>query len=215
MCTIAVAREVDRGIFCLEESGFISSNNELASQAETWEQTSLYAPTPGNLDRHTPSVYCPSTSRLNAERSSSLPLPAGLGYHDEAGNGNLRSRQDDAQTYINYPIEYRALVNNRSVARATEKDVVLKPSSYWQQIKEKADQAVRQRWRKASNRHVRSDETTIVVSVNDRSKRDLTCNISFFLGGKSPSDSQNWTPNFEEVRASIPFAIATGRLDAT
>jgi hypothetical protein len=39
-------------------------------------------------------------------------------------------------------------------------------------------------------------------------------NISFFLGGKSPSDNQNWTPNLEAVRASIRFAIATGRLDA-
>ena len=40
-------------------------------------------------------------------------------------------------------------------------------------------------------------------------------NISFFLGGKSPSDDQNWTPNLEAVRASIRFAIATGRLEAT
>ena len=40
-------------------------------------------------------------------------------------------------------------------------------------------------------------------------------NISFFLGGKSPSDDQNWTPNLEAVRASIQFAIATGRLEAT
>lgn len=39
-------------------------------------------------------------------------------------------------------------------------------------------------------------------------------NISFFLGGKSPSDDQNWTPNLQAVRASIRFAIATGRLDA-
>ena len=39
-------------------------------------------------------------------------------------------------------------------------------------------------------------------------------NISFFLGGKLPSGDQNWTPNLEAVRASIRFAIATGRLDA-
>ncbi|CRG92890.1 hypothetical protein PISL3812_09965 [Talaromyces islandicus] len=39
-------------------------------------------------------------------------------------------------------------------------------------------------------------------------------NMSFFLGGKSPSDDQNWTPNLQAVRASIRFAIATGRLDA-
>ncbi|KAJ5887621.1 hypothetical protein N7495_007662 [Penicillium taxi] len=40
-------------------------------------------------------------------------------------------------------------------------------------------------------------------------------NISFFLGGKSPSDDQKWTPNLEAVRASIRFAMATGRLEAT
>ena len=40
-------------------------------------------------------------------------------------------------------------------------------------------------------------------------------NMSFFLGGKSPSDGQKWTPNLEAVRASIRFAIATGRLGAT
>ncbi|KAJ5148268.1 hypothetical protein N7526_001620 [Penicillium atrosanguineum] len=39
-------------------------------------------------------------------------------------------------------------------------------------------------------------------------------NISFFLGGKSPLDDQNWKPNLEAVRAAIRFAIATGRLDA-
>ncbi|KAJ5708140.1 hypothetical protein N7488_007941 [Penicillium malachiteum] len=40
-------------------------------------------------------------------------------------------------------------------------------------------------------------------------------NISFFLGGKQPIDNQKWTPNLEAVQASISFAIATGRLEAT
>ena len=39
-------------------------------------------------------------------------------------------------------------------------------------------------------------------------------NISFYLGGKSPSDDNNWTPDMKAVRATIRFAIATGRLDA-
>jgi ribonuclease HI len=39
-------------------------------------------------------------------------------------------------------------------------------------------------------------------------------NISFYLGGKSPSDGKNWSPNMQAVRATIRFAIATGRLDA-
>ena len=38
-------------------------------------------------------------------------------------------------------------------------------------------------------------------------------NISFFLGGKAISDRQKWTPNMNAVRATIRFAIATGRLD--
>jgi hypothetical protein len=36
-----------------------------------------------------------------------------------------------------------------------------------------------------------------------------------YLGGKSPSDDQKWTPNMEAVRATIRFALATGRLDAS
>jgi hypothetical protein len=40
-------------------------------------------------------------------------------------------------------------------------------------------------------------------------------NMSFYLGGKSPSDNNNWSPNVEAVRATIRFAIATGRLDAS
>lgn len=39
-------------------------------------------------------------------------------------------------------------------------------------------------------------------------------NISFYLGGKSPSDNKDWKPHMEAVRATIRFAIATGRLDA-
>jgi hypothetical protein len=38
-------------------------------------------------------------------------------------------------------------------------------------------------------------------------------NISFFLGGKSPSDDKTWAPDTKAARTSIRFAIATGRLD--
>lgn len=39
-------------------------------------------------------------------------------------------------------------------------------------------------------------------------------NLSFYLGGKSQSDKDNWTPDMRAVRATIRFAMATGRLDA-
>jgi ribonuclease HI/exonuclease III len=38
-------------------------------------------------------------------------------------------------------------------------------------------------------------------------------NISFYLGGKTSTDNEKWTPNIDAVRATIRFAIATGRLE--
>lgn len=38
-------------------------------------------------------------------------------------------------------------------------------------------------------------------------------NIFFYLGGKATSDGQEWSPDMDAVRATIKFAIATGRLD--
>ena len=37
-------------------------------------------------------------------------------------------------------------------------------------------------------------------------------NLSFFLGGKPASDGPEWAPNLEAVRATVKFAMATGRL---
>jgi hypothetical protein len=36
--------------------------------------------------------------------------------------------------------------------------------------------------------------------------------LSSFLGGKAPSDPVKWTPNISAVRATVKYAIATGRL---
>ncbi len=45
---------------------------------------------------------------------------------------------------------------------------------------------------------------------NRESKID---NLSFFLGGKEPTDQDGWTPDMKAVRATIRYALATGRLD--
>jgi hypothetical protein len=39
-------------------------------------------------------------------------------------------------------------------------------------------------------------------------------NLSFFLGGKTHADPPEWTPNLDAVKATIKYAISTGRLDA-
>jgi hypothetical protein len=38
-------------------------------------------------------------------------------------------------------------------------------------------------------------------------------NLSFYLGGKAPSDPEKWAPNMDAVRATIKYAMATGRLN--
>ena len=36
--------------------------------------------------------------------------------------------------------------------------------------------------------------------------------LSFFLGGKAPTDPASWKPNLAAVRAAVQYTIATGRL---
>ena len=36
--------------------------------------------------------------------------------------------------------------------------------------------------------------------------------LSSYLGGKSPSDDKNWSPDMQAVRANIRFGISTGHL---
>lgn len=39
-------------------------------------------------------------------------------------------------------------------------------------------------------------------------------NMSLYLGGQAPTDDATWAPDMNAVRATIRFAISTGRLDA-
>ena len=39
-------------------------------------------------------------------------------------------------------------------------------------------------------------------------------NLSLYLGGRSPSDTEPWTPSMDAVRATVQYAIRTGRLEA-
>ena len=64
-------------------------------------------------------------------------------------------------------------VNKKVISRDTEQDVVLAPIAYWHEsLKPNLDELLRRKG--AQNRHIRCDDTTVVVLVNDRSERDLT-----------------------------------------
>lgn len=97
--------------------------------------------------------------------------PGQLGFLDEADSNN-GGTDDEQPSCLLYLIEWKVTLNKRVLAKDTEQDLVLEPSLYWQKIKQKAESVLRGKI--ARNRRVRSDDTTVVVSINEHSQCDIT-----------------------------------------
>lgn len=73
-------------------------------------------------------------------------------------------------------IEWKVTVNKRVISRDTEEDVALTPSAFWPvTLRRKLEKLLE--GKTARKGRVRPDDTSIVVSVNNRSQRDLTKQI--------------------------------------
>jgi hypothetical protein len=82
-----------------------------------------------------------------------------------------RTYDENPPSYIHYSIEWKVTVNNRAIIpKDTEQDIVLALADYWEHfLKPKLENFVRKK-----NRPLRSEDTTVTVSVTARSERNLT-----------------------------------------
>lgn len=87
---------------------------------------------------------------------------------------------DDEKTYdedppncIHYTIEWKVTLNGKLISKDTEQNLVLAPTFYWPQyLHPKLEKLLHKKI--SSNKRVTPDDTNVVVSVTDRSERDLT-----------------------------------------
>lgn len=158
-----------------ETAGSLDDTNSVIQ----WDQSSQYAPTPGFWGRGsaTPSVI----SSVATDRHLGDDLPAFEPPLTKAGRLPLLdfAEWSERNTYdeqppscIHYSIEWKVTLNNRIVAKDTEQDLVLGPRNYWRLFLE--PKLIELIGKKFPRKRVKSDDTTIVVSVNQRSQRDLT-----------------------------------------
>lgn len=144
---------------------------------EPWERNSDYAPTPGYCGSPYAAISTRSPSPSSVVENSIEPTikcaPRALKFLRLSDWEDGKAYDKDPPTCIHYRIEWRVTVNNREVSKDTEEDVVLAPSAFWQlSLEKKLEKALRRKT--ARHRQLRPDDTVIVASTTDRTKRNLT-----------------------------------------
>ncbi|KAH0419846.1 hypothetical protein CcaCcLH18_14268 [Colletotrichum camelliae] len=83
-----------------------------------------------------------------------------------------RTYDEQPPTCIHYCLEWKLTANNRAVSKDSEPNLVLAPSDFWDlTLRSKLHNVVAKKL--APNKNFKSDDTTVTVSVRDRSEEDL------------------------------------------
>ena len=98
--------------------------------------------------------------------------PKKLGFCQPTDWDEEKIYDEDPPSFIHYSIEWKVKLHKKEVSNDTELDVVLAPASYWRLVLQPKLEKLLCR-KLAKNRHVMSEETNVVISVTDRSQRDV------------------------------------------
>jgi hypothetical protein len=75
-------------------------------------------------------------------------------------------------TCIHYSVEWKLIVEKKLIAKETEPDLVLAPSAFWTTfLRPKLNKLLARKL--PQNKCFSADETIVVVSVTDRTERDV------------------------------------------
>ncbi|CAG7933052.1 unnamed protein product [Penicillium olsonii] len=153
------------------------SNFSQPQEPESWDQDSQYSPPTPRYFRSpyaTRSIYSASPSALEYEPNAAMQTrPSTLPLLQEPEWEKDKVYDEDPSSCIHYFIEWRVTLNNKAVGKDTDEDIALAPSANWNLLlEEKLRKVLREKV--SHTKRIRVDDTAIVVSVNNRSQRDLT-----------------------------------------
>ena len=114
-----------------------------------------------------------STPNETPRSLSHTPSESRLTFLQEADWDPEKIYDDDEYpSCLRYSIEWKVTMNGKAISRDTEPEVLVAPGCFWRRILQaRLEELLRTKF--AANRAMRSDDTTVTVSVTQRSQRDL------------------------------------------
>ncbi|KAM0708546.1 hypothetical protein Q7P35_005198 [Cladosporium inversicolor] len=136
----------------------------LSSEAEGSQGTILDPGAPRPIHSLSPSIPAsPSVQQVEADRLRLL-------QPDEWDQEKDYSA--DPPVCVRYTIIWKIKLNNRMIAKDTEQDVALAPGHYWSMfLQPKLDALLGKKIK--NGKRIQPDDSNVLVSVNERSERDL------------------------------------------
>ncbi|EED11616.1 conserved hypothetical protein [Talaromyces stipitatus ATCC 10500] len=151
---------------------FRQDDNISPQPYDSWDNDLLYAPTPGNFSTaSSPPIHSPQPTTFLEYPSQREPQSDQLCFVPPTLWEKDKTYDEHPPIYLHYLIDWKVKLNNRTITKVTEPDVVLAPGAYWQKVLREKVERVKSR-KVFSDRRARLEETTVVASVlNDRSQK--------------------------------------------